>query len=133
MRAGEHANLIGVFSWILAGIQGFVFLLFSLYILIFGIAVIAAMLDPANKDNSGLVVLAIVVAVIGLLAAFGLASVIANIVIGRRIRGNSPPKPRSLVIMAILNCCSFLCGGIMVWPFGIALGIYQIWFATSDQ
>ena len=69
MRAGEHANLIGVFSWILAGIQ-VIFLIFSLYILIFGIAVIAAMLDPANKDNSGLVILGIVVAVIGLLAAF---------------------------------------------------------------
>ena len=58
---------------------------------------------------------------------------IANIVIRRRIRGNNPPKPRSLVVMAILNCCSFLCGGLIVWPFGITLGVYQIWFATSDQ
>lgn len=133
MKPSEHANLISIFSWVLAGIQGLVFLLFALYILIFGIAMIAAILSPENPDKSGLIVLALVVGLIGVLAAFGLVCVIANFRIGRRLRSSNLPTQRSLVVMAILNFLSLFCGGLMVWPFGIALGVYEIWFAMSDQ
>ena len=131
MRPAEHANLIGIFSWILAGIQGFVFLFFALYVVIFGGLTIAAMFGPKNQDTSGLLVLGIVVGVFALLALFGLVCLIANIWIGRRLRSADPPSQRSVVVMAILNFCSFLCGGLMIWPFGIALGVYQLWFALS--
>jgi hypothetical protein len=134
MKPAEHANLLAIFSWVFAGIQGMVLLLFTVYILFMGTAAVMAFLSPSNHgDASGLIVFGIIILVILLLAVFGLLSMILNIRLGRRLRSSLPPTQRSVLFTSILNFLSFLCGGIMVWPFGIALGVYALIFAYSDK
>jgi hypothetical protein len=132
VKPSEHANLLSIFSWILAGIQGFMFLFLALYVVIFGAMTVLTFLNAKQSDPAGIAVIAGILLLVGLLALFGLICIVANIRMGKRLRGGEPPSQRSLIGTAILNMLSFLCGGIMVMPFGIALGVYSLWFALSD-
>lgn len=132
MRPKEHANLLSIFSWVYAGIQAVIVLLFLLYIVLFGGMGIYGFLTQKNSDLYGFIVIGILVLIFAFLMAFGFGSMIANIQLGRQLRSDTPPTQKRIVITAILNFLSFLCGGIMLLPFGTALGVYEIWFSQSD-
>lgn len=132
MKAKEHTNLLSIFAFVFAGIQGLMLLFFFLYlVLMFGMMVLTAM-NARTNDASGVAVFAIVFLLIGALAAIGITTVTLNIKMGKRLRSNTPPSQRSMIVASIFNICSFLCGGIFVLPFGTALGIYGLWFAMSE-
>jgi hypothetical protein len=133
MKPNEHANMLSIFAWIYAGIQGFMFLFILLYLVILGLGGVMSAVNGNEADAGGLIVVAVIFVIIGFLALVGLATIIANIRMGRRLRGGKLPTQQSIVITSILNICSFLCGGIIALPFGTALGVYGLWFALSEQ
>lgn len=132
MKGKEHANLIGIFAYIVAGIQSLITMFFGLYVLIMGGLGVMIALDGKAKDAGGVVMMFVFTAIFGLMCALGITSIVMNIKMGRRLRSDNPPAQRSVMITSIMSCCSVLFGGMLSGPFGAALGIYGIWFATSD-
>ena len=132
MKGQELANLLGIFAYVFAGIQSLITLFFGLYVLIMGGLGVMVALDAKANDAGGVVMMFVFTAIFGLLFALGLASVLMNIKMGRRLRSGNPPTKRSVMITSILNCCAMLFGGIFSMPFGAAVGAYGIWFANSE-
>ena len=132
MTAREHTNLLSIFAWVYAGIQSLFVGLYLLVILLYGGLGIAMALDSKSNDAAGLIIFGFVVLFFGLIALMGVVCVISNIWLGKRLRSNRPPTQRSMIVTAILNCVSWACGGILLMPFGIGLGVYAIWFSQSD-
>ena len=132
MTGKDHANLLGIFAYIFAGIQFLITLFFGLYVLLMGGLGLMIALGGKAEDAGGVVMMFVFAALFGLLCAVGLASVAMNIKMGRRLRSDSPPTQRSVMITSIINCCSMFFGGIFSMPFGAAIGVYGIWFAASD-
>jgi hypothetical protein len=132
MTGKDHANLLGIFSYVFAGIQSIITLIFGAYLLIVGGLTISAALGGDPNGASGLPMMFVIVAIFGTFFALGLTSIIFNVKTGRRLRGDEPPSQRSLLFNSILNCCAIIFGGMFSMPFGAAVGAYGIWFATSD-
>lgn len=132
MQPKEHANLLSIFAFVFAGIQGLIFLFIALYVLLMGGMMIAGALNSTRSDAAGMVIWIMLILLFAALASIGLTTVISNIRLGKKLRSGFPPTKRFLVVTSILNICSFLCGGMLVLPFGTALGIYGLWFANSD-
>ena len=132
MKGKDHANLLGIFAYVFAGFQGMITLLFGLYLLVLGGLGIMAAFNNRSDDAGGLVMMFVFAAIIGVMFGLGLTSIIMNVKMGRRLRSESPPTQRSVMIASIINCCSLLFGGMVSLPFGAAVGAYGIWFATSD-
>lgn len=132
MTGKEHASLLGIFSYVFAGIQSMITAFFGVYVLILGGLTLMAALGGNPDDAGGIVMLVIFSAVFGLLFALGLASIVMNVRMGRRLRSGRPPTQRSVMVTSIMNCCSLLFGGMFSLPFGAAVGAYGIWFAASD-
>ena len=74
-----------------------------------------------------------IAAVFAVMGAIGLTNVILNIKLGRALRSTTPPSSKRVIVTSIFNICSFLCGGVFILPFGMALGIFGIVFATSEN
>ena len=132
MKGKEHAKLLGIFAYVFAGIQSFITMFFGLYVLLMGGLGLMAALDPRGTDAGGLVMMFVFTTIFGLLCALGIASIVLNIRMGRRLRSETAPTRRSVLITSIINCCSILFGGMFSMPFGAAVGVYGIWLATSD-
>ena len=132
MTAKEHANLIGILSYVFAGIQGFMTLFFGAYALIMAAIFVAAAVGGDANDVGGIVVTAVFTAIFGIISVLGLTSIYMNVKLGRRLRSDDLPSSRSMKFTAILNICSLFYGGMVALPFGAALGGYELWFATSD-
>jgi hypothetical protein len=88
-------------------------------------------LTSRQSDAAGLIVFGVFVMIFGVIAILGIVCMIANIRLGKRLRSQAPPSERSMIVSGILNCVSWVCGGIFLMPFGIALGVYGIWFSQS--
>jgi hypothetical protein len=129
MQPKDHANLLSIFAWIMAGFQTLLVLFFGLYVAIMGIAAVAMALDPKVNDPGGPIVMGVMAAVFGVMTLFGLAGVVSNFLLGRRLRSETPPTQRFVITACIINFLSFFTGGM----FAAALGGYGLWFAMSDQ
>lgn len=132
MQAKEHTNLLSIFAWIYAGFQGVFVVFFLLFALLYGGMGIAMSLTAKNSELAGLVVFAVMVILFAAISVFGLVCMIANIQMGRRLRSDTPPTQKRMIVTSILNFLSWACGGVFLMPFGIALGVYGLWFALSD-
>lgn len=133
MERNEQANLLSIFSFIFAGIQGMALLFIGLYALVmFGVLIMGIVNGP-NADAGAYIVPAFIAVLFGLMAGIGLTNVILNIKLGRALRGPVPPTQKRVMVTSILNLCSFLCGGVFILPFGMALGIFGIVFASSEK
>lgn len=128
MQPKDHANLIGIFAYIMSGWQLLLTLFFLLYVLIMGGVAVGMALDPKVSDPGGPVVMGVMAAVFGAFTLIGLAGSIANFMLGRRLRSDTPPTKQFVITACIINFASFFTGGI----FTAALGGYGLWFATSD-
>lgn len=133
MERNETANLLSIFSFIFAGIQGLALLFIGLYVLMMGFVLLASIVGANNTDAGAYIVPGFVAALFSVMAAIGLTNVILNIKLGRMLRGNRLPTQKRVIVTSIFNICSFMCGGVFILPFGVALGIFGIIFATSDK
>lgn len=130
MQPKEHANLISIFSWIVAAIQAFLLLLYGIYLIMMIVILIAAIADVANPDARPALAISIIFSIgLTIVMVIGIASLISNVRMALRLKKDSPPEPKSLKMSSMLNFASFFCGGI----FSVGLGVYGLWFATSDQ
>ena len=129
MQLNQHANLLSIFAWIMAGIQFIFVLIFGLYVLFTGGVAIGMALDPTVKDAGAPIMMGVFAAIFGVFTLMGLACVISNIVFGRQLRKPTPPSQRFVIVASIINILGMFFTGI----FSIALGVYGLWFAMSDQ
>lgn len=129
MQPKDHANLLSIFAWIIAGWQLLLTLFLLAYVLIMGGIAVGMGLDPEVKDPGAPILMGVLATVFGLFTLIGLVGSISNFMLGRRLRAATPPTQRFVVTACIINFVSFFTGGI----FAAALGGYGLWFATSDQ
>jgi hypothetical protein len=132
MTAKEHTNLLSIFSWVYAGIQGLFVCLYLLLVLIYGGLGAAMAFTSKQSDAVALIMLGVFVLIFGLIAILGIICMISNIRLGKQLRGDTPPTSRTMIVSGILNLVSWVCGGILLMPFGIGLGVYGLWFSQSD-
>lgn len=134
MQKNEQANLLSIFAFIFAGIQGLGALLFGLYSLFMIGALVVTALDPKAISQPGMfIVPGLFAAVFSLMTIFGLTNIFLNIKLGRALRSVLPPSQKRVIVTSIFNICSFFCGGMLIAPFGMAVGIFGIVFAVSDK
>lgn len=130
MKLNTNANLLSIFSFVIGGFQLMLTLFFGIYVLLVGLVGVIAAFDPkAANDPEGIVVLVILAAVFGVLTLFGLIAAITNLVLGFKLRKPVPAGKRLVIFASVLNCLSFMHGGM----FAMALGVYGLWFALSDS
>jgi hypothetical protein len=133
MERNEQANLLSIFSFIFAGIQGMALLFIGLYALVmFGVLIVGLVSGP-SEDAGAYIVPAFIAVLFGVMTGVGLTNVILNIKLGRALRSSRPPTHKRVMVTSIFNLCSFLCGGVFILPFGMALGIFGIVFASSEK
>jgi uncharacterized membrane protein HdeD (DUF308 family) len=129
MKLNTNANLLSIFSFVIGGLQLLLTLFFGIYLLLVGLVGVAAAFDPKmSNDPEGIVALVIIAAVFGVLTLFGLIGGITNLVLGFKLRKPVPAGKRLIVFSSVLNCLSFMNGGM----FAMALGGYGLRFALSD-
>ncbi len=128
----SQANTLSILLWIYAGIQSLVALLFILIILIYGVAGVMALVQGGSEAAPGVGVMLVIIIIYAVLVAIAIASIILNIKAGIRLKKTVPASKNLLLASSIGNLLSFLCGGICLAPFGIALGVYGLWFTLSD-
>ncbi|MEQ1761987.1 MAG: hypothetical protein ABL984_02465 [Pyrinomonadaceae bacterium] len=133
MERNETANLLSIFSFIFAGIQGLALLLIGLYALIMAFVLVSSAVSGSNAGAEAYIVPGVIALVFTLMGAIGLTNVILNIRLGRALRSANPPSPKRVIVTSIFNICSFFCGGVFILPFGMALGIFGIVFASSEK
>jgi hypothetical protein len=133
MERNETANLLGIFSFIFAGIQGLALLFVGLYVVMMAFVIVASLVGENTTDAGAYIVPGVIAAVFAVMGAIGLTNVILNIKLGRALRSTTPPSSKRVIVTSIFNICSFLCGGVFILPFGMALGIFGIVFATSEN
>ena len=129
MQPKDHANLLSIFAFIMAGWQLLLTLFFGVYVLAMGGLAVAMALDPKVNDPGGPIVMGIMAAFFGVFVLFGLTSSITNFLLGKRLRAATPPTQKFVITACIINLVSFFTGGM----FTAAFGGYGLWFATSDQ
>ncbi len=132
MQAREHTNLLSIFAWVYAGLQGLFVLFFFLMVLLYGGIGVASAATARSSDMVGLVFIAVFALLFVAIALFGIACMVANIQMGRRLRSHNPPTQKRMIVTSVLNSVSWVCGGMFLMPFGIALAVYGLWFALSD-
>lgn len=133
MERNEQANLLGIFSFIFAGIQGLALLFIGLYALLMLGVLIMGVVNGPSGDAAAYIFPAFIAVLFGIMAGLGLTNVILNLKLGRALRSNRPPTQKRVIVTSIFNICSFLCGGVFILPFGMALGIFGIVFASSEK
>jgi hypothetical protein len=133
MERNETANLLGIFSFIFAGIQGLALLFVGLYVLMMAFVIVASLVGENSTEPGAYIVPGVIAAVFAVMSAVGLINLFLNIKLGRALRSANPPSPKRVIVTSIFNLCSFLCGGVFILPFGMALGIFGIVFATSES
>lgn len=129
MQPNQHANLLSIFAWIMAGFQLLLVLFFAIYVLAMGGIAVGMALDPKVNDPGAPIMMGVLAAIFGLITLFGLVGSVSNFMLGRRLRAATPPTQRFVIIACIINFASIFTGGI----FAAALGGYGLWFAVSDQ
>jgi hypothetical protein len=132
MTGKEHSNLLSIFAWVYAGIQGLFVCIYLLLVVLYGGLGAAMAYDAKQSDAAGLILFGVIVLIFAAIGIIGLICMISNIRLGKQLRGTRPPTQRSMIVSGILNCISWVCGGVLLMPFGIALGVYGIWFSQSD-
>lgn len=71
----------------------------------------------------------------GIVAVFVLMVVTAilDLRLGRKLRSGTAPSRRSILTVSVFNLLSGVLGGILLIPFGAAIGVYGLWFALSGR
>jgi len=128
MQLNQHANLLSIFAWIMAGFQFLMVLFFGLYVLFTGGVAIGMALDPSVKDAGAPIMMAVFALIFSVFTLVGIECVVMNIIFGRRLRKPTPPSQRFVIIASIMNFVGVGFGGI----FSVAIGVYGLWFALSD-
>jgi len=133
MQVNQHANLLGIFFWVYAAIQGLLILLILGYTGYMS-SLIGGIENTGNNSNNAdeKTVLAILTAVLIVIILVLICSMILNIATGYGLRKERFWAKRWGIIATILTMISSVFGGMLLMPFGMALGIYGLWFFISD-
>jgi hypothetical protein len=127
MHPKEHANLLGLFFWISAGLQIFLVVVVGvIYFFMFGLAAISISQEggkDAEEAAAAIIVLAIFV--IFVMLFFTALFLIPRIVAGYGLRRDKSWAQVWTIIACVLS--------ILNIPLGTAVGIYGLWFVFSDQ
>ncbi len=133
MKPAEHANLLSIFCWVYAGVQSLMFLLLLLVVLMMGGMSVFALIEGSEGSTEASIMFGVIALIYLFILAIGGVSIVMNFLAGKRLRKNAPVKKGFILAASIMNLMSFICGGIFLLPFGVALGVYGIWFSLSPE
>jgi hypothetical protein len=127
MTPREHANLLGLFMWIFAGLQLLVAGLIGVIYLAFAGVVAAAISEAPRKagDPPPEVIIGFVFMIMIIALIVTVAFMIPKFVAGYGLRkGKSWAKIWTIIacVLAVLN-----------FPLGTAVGVYGFWFVFGDE
>lgn len=121
MTGKDHNKLLSIFFFVLGGIQ---FFSAAVIVLIYGGIGIAALANSRRQDDQVMGGVFLGLAVVVGLIVFALAGIM--LFAGwKMIKGKSAARTFGIIASFI----SF----ITFFPFGVALGIYGVWFFFSEQ
>lgn len=129
----SQADTLGILLWVYAAIQSVFALMIVLVLVIYGISGVMMFLQGGSDVAFGALIMGIFIVIYILMLAIGFASIYLNIKAGKQLRNSEPASKNVVIASAIGNFLSFMCGGICLAPFGIALGIYGLVFVFSDN
>lgn len=124
---------MGIFFWIFSGLQGLVFLLFLVYTVFLGIWMIAIVTHDSPDAGQKALYPGVIFLIFLVYSFLILVSVLIHIVAGYGLRKGRSWARRWGIVGSIAAVCSIFFGGIMLFPFGLGLGIYCLWFLFSEQ
>ena len=128
----QQANTLGILLWIYAGVQSLFALFILLIIALYGVSGVMMAVSGGSDAAAGVGIMAVVVIIYGVILAIGVTSIVLNIKAGGGLKRTEPASKNLLLASSIGNILSWFCGGICLAPFGIAMGVYGLWFTLSD-
>lgn len=132
MKPNEHANLLSIFFWVYAVIQTLMLLFIALYTGFIGYSSVIIAMEDRNNAPEMTTLFVIIFIVLVVLLLIGFTSMVLNVIIGFGLRRGRTWTSFWGKVASILSIISFVCGGILLLPFGTALGIYGLWFFFSE-
>jgi hypothetical protein len=117
----DYLRLLGIFHYVLAGIA-FLFAIFPIFHLIFGIAMVSGALDSSGGDEIPRFFGWFFVSFAGAWIVFGVAFVVALVVAGWSLRAHR--HHTFCLVIAGLSC--------MFVPLGTVLGVFTIMVLMKD-
>jgi hypothetical protein len=130
----NQAETLGLFFWIYSGLQAIFALFYIVIILIYGVSGVMMLVSARNTSDAapafGMMMVFVIFFVVILL--LGVVSMVLNIRAGKQLRGEGIASKNAIMAASIGSIVSFICGGICILPFAIAMGVYGIWFAVSE-
>lgn len=109
------------------------FLFILLVVLMMGGMSIFAAIEGSQGSTEASIMFGAIALIYLFILAIGAASIVMNFLAGKRLRKDVPVKKGFILATSIVNLISFMCGGIFLLPFGVALGVYGIWFSSSRE
>jgi hypothetical protein len=132
MNPKQHANMLGIFFWVLAGIQGLFLGVIVIYLGYFGHLISQADRGTAKMPKDAAMALTVMGVFVGLYLLVAFSFCVTNVAAGWGLRNDRPWARRWVTIASIMAFLSFLSGGLLLMPVGIALGVYGVWFVFGD-
>ena len=124
MDGKEQAKLLGLFLWLLTGLQVLIIALLGIfYLFLFG--TIAATSQHKNGDPPPELIFGLIVIVMIVLSVFTVLFSIPKVVAGYGLRKEKSWAKVWAIIACIMACMSF--------PFGTAVGVYGLIFIFGDK
>src|SRR5688572_149990 len=106
MERNQSADLLSIFSFIFAGIQGLAVLFIGLYSLMMFAVLVMGAGNSRGGNAETLIVPVVVTALFTFMGGIGLTIVILNIKLGRALRGRHRPTQKRVIVTSIFNICS---------------------------
>lgn len=130
----NQAETLGLFFWIYSGLQAVFALFYVAIILIYGVSGVLMLVNARNASDAAPAFGMIIVFVIffAIILLLGVVSMVLNIKAGKQLRGPGIASKNAIIAASIGSIVSFICGGICILPFAVAMGVYGIWFAVSE-
>lgn len=133
MQPKEHANLLGIFFWIFAGLQALITLVWVLVAGFFGFAAFSIAQENRSGNGEATAFITVIVVVFALIALVALACATLNIFAGIGLRRQKSWARSVALIASITSIISSLFMGVWAIPIGLSVGIYGLWFILSDD
>lgn len=130
----NQAETLGLFFWIYSGLQACMVLFYIAMILMYGVSGVLTLINARNSSDAApaVIVMVVFVVIFGIIMGLGVTSMVLNIRAGKQLRGPGIASKNAILAASIGSIVSFICGGICILPFAVAMGAYGIWFAVSD-
>lgn len=134
MNKTNHPKLLTIFFWIFSAIQAIILLFYIVYLGFLGyFATGAGFQNGSTFAKEEAAFMTVFVVIILFIILLGVASIISNFLAGFSLLKEKTWSKKAGIIASVFAIISFMFGGILLLPFGLALGIYGLWFFLGER